>query len=194
MLSYQSNPDRYIKKIPSLSNALSSPRMESPNQILKMFYPNIPAKIPVCSSDLCVLKMRLEFHVFNHADNPAAFQYFKLLPSNVREQLGTCNGWKLYDVKTEFERFKIPQDQFTLFDGNEDYKLCPSYPSQLIMPSGVDQEIIEQSSNFRSKHRIPTLVWYNNKLGNFILRSAQPLPGVMLHTSTGDENLIQMAW
>ncbi|KAI6649290.1 Myotubularin-related protein 2 [Oopsacas minuta] len=177
---------RYMKKI-------ASPRMEPPSQLLKFFYPNLPAKIPVCSSDLDVLKSRLEFHVFNHADNPAAFQYLKLLPSDLKNKISKCKGWNLYDVRKELKRFEIPIDKFYIFEGNSDYKLCPTYPSLLIMPSGIDFELIEQSSQFRSKQRVPTLVWYNSKQGNFILRSAQPLPGFMSHTSAGDEILVQTA-
>ena len=95
-----------MKKIPSLSNPLG------------MLYPNVLAKISVCSSDLYVLRIRLEYHVFNHADNPAAFQYLKLLPSNIRNEIEMRRGWSLYDVREELKRLEVPKDKFILFEGN----------------------------------------------------------------------------
>ena len=170
-----------MKKIPTITNPLG------------MLYTNIPSKISVCSSDLSVLRIRLEYHVFNHADNPAAFQYLKLLPNNMKDMIGMQGSWLLYDVRKDIKRMEIPEDKFSLFEGNREYKLSPTYPSLLVTPSGARYDMIEQSCQFRSKQRFPSLVWYNKKQGNFILRSAQPLPGMMSHTSVGDENLISEA-
>ena len=38
--------------------------------------------------------------------------------------------------------------------------------------------LLEEAAKFRSKGRLPSLVWMNKEQGNFMLRSAQPQPGI----------------
>ena len=64
-----------------------------------------------------MLRTRLEYHVFNHADNPAAFEYLKLLPSNILDKIGMRSGWSSYDVREELKRLGVPNDSFILSEG-----------------------------------------------------------------------------
>lgn len=42
----------------------------------------------------------------------------------------------------------------------------------------LQKSLLEEAARFRSKGRLPTLVWMDREQGNFLLRSAQPQPGL----------------
>jgi len=97
-------------------------------------------------------------------------------------------GWSTYDVKREFERQGVT-NKWKLSDLNQRYELCDSYPSLLYFPTSVSDAIISGSADFRSRHRLPTLSWYNARHGNCIARCAQPNTGLG-NVSDFDELLV----
>ena len=76
---------------------------------------------------------------------------------------------------------------------NTEYKFSPSYPKVLIVPSTISDNVLKHAGKFRSKQRIPAIV-YKHKSGingNVIARCAQPLVGLNIQNrSIQDEKLI----
>lgn len=130
-----------------------------------------------------VTKDLRSFYAFNYQSN--------MLESNLSQK-----GWKIYDPIKEYERLGlISSDEsfWRLTTLNEDYKLCPSYPNTIIVPGPISDNVVKHASKFRSKQRIPAIV-YKHKLnvnGNVIARCAQPLVGLNIQNrSIQDEKLI----
>ncbi|GAB1222915.1 hypothetical protein ENUP19_0124G0033 [Entamoeba nuttalli] len=100
-----------------------------------------------------------------------------------------------YQIAVEFERQGTP-DTWRVFTGNQNYELAPTYPSLTYVPVNASDEIIKDSMKHRSKGRFPVLTWYNKKNGSVIVRSAQPLPGMVTpvtgKNTSGDVTYLQL--
>lgn len=57
------------------------------------------------------------------------------------------------------ERLQFEGDSWRISDANKNYKLCPTYPPYLIVPSCINDETLECVAKFRSSRRIPAVVW-----------------------------------
>ena len=83
------------------------------------------------------------------------------------------------------------KNKFRICDINKDLSFCVSYPGLFIVPNEVNDELLIKSSKFRSKKRLPVIVW-SNKYGISISRSAQPLPGVIVKRNKYDEEYLNL--
>jgi len=100
------------------------------------------------------------------------------------------DGWKFYDVKAEFKRFGVPNEQWDATHVNSGYDVCPTYTRHLYAPSALSPSTIAGSAKYRSKGRFPVLSYlYKGKTA--ICRCAQPMAGVANRRSKDDELLIQ---
>ncbi|XP_066999702.1 myotubularin-related protein 8 isoform X3 [Anabrus simplex] len=85
-------------------------------------------------------------------------------------------GWNFFDLQSEFQRMRVPNDQWSLTLLNKDYELCDTYPRYLYVPSSASTTTLVGSSRFRSKGRLPVLAYlHRNKA--VICRCSQPLSG-----------------
>lgn len=118
--------------------------------------------------------------------------------ANHLEQQLPSSGWDLYDPVAEYTRQKLLggglDNSWRITNINEGYKFCPSYPLKLIVPSSISDSVLKHAGKFRSKQRIPAVV-YKHRLGengNIIARCAQPLVGLNFQNrSIQDEKLIE---
>lgn len=119
---------------------------------------------------------------------------------NVMETKLDDQGWDLYNAVLEFRRQDLlssndcREGMWRLSDINIDYKLCPSYPRHLLVPSSVSDSVLQHASKFRLKQRIPAVVYKHrgSENGNVIARCAQPLVGLNFQTrSLQDEKLVE---
>lgn len=92
---------------------------------------------------------------------------------------------KQYEPIAEFLRLGITDlsgqgdsSPWKITEINKDFRLCSTYPQQLIMPKGMTDEELIMVSNFRSGHRLPTLSWGDKETGATLWRSSQPKAGV----------------
>ncbi|CAH0548600.1 unnamed protein product [Brassicogethes aeneus] len=74
---------------------------------------------------------------------------------------------------------------------NINYKLCPTYPPYLLVPSCISDETLENVAKFRSSRRIPAVVWRHTRNGAVIARCSQPEVGWLGWRSGEDEDLIK---
>lgn len=74
---------------------------------------------------------------------------------------------------------------------NASYEYCPTYPATLVVPSKISDTTLNYGKTYRSKARIPGLVYLHwSNLGS-ITRSSQPMVGLKNNRSIQDEKLIE---
>ncbi|KAG1681495.1 Myotubularin-related protein 3 [Nymphon striatum] len=74
---------------------------------------------------------------------------------------------------------------------NADYSLCSTYPSHIIVPNNISDEVIASGAKFRSSKRFPAVVWRSRKNGCVIARCSQPEVGLLGWRGKDDEELVQ---
>ncbi|KAF2264894.1 phosphatases II [Lojkania enalia] len=121
-------------------------------------------------------------------DKLLAFSY---QPKSPEDKL---NGWEIYDAHREWKRLGIsPKDSekgWRISEINKDYEYSPTYPALLVVPTKVSDSVLKYAGKYRSRARIPALV-YRHPINNCsITRSSQPMPGFQGKRSPQDEKLV----
>lgn len=96
-----------------------------------------------------------------------------------------------YDAEAEFRRqgaWHHPRWRYCSL--NEEYELCASYPSFLMVPAGLSNDTIAEAARYRSKNRFPALSWIHPRTGAPLCRSSQPNTGVLRSANSFDRELI----
>lgn len=102
-----------------------------------------------------------------------------------------CLSNDMIDKEMLRQQFKLLADEWVVCDVNKDYKLCDSYSQKILLPNNSSlRNCIIHARNFRDQQRFP-IVSYINKNLNLILRSSQPMIGIMSKTNSQDEFLIK---
>ncbi|XP_038271344.1 myotubularin-related protein 8 isoform X5 [Dermochelys coriacea] len=98
-----------------------------------------------------------------------AFSYNPKMPKDNREI-----GWKLIDLKVDYQRMGIPNDFWEISDANKDYEVCNTYPPEIVVPKAANKATVFGSSKFRSRGRIPVLsyLYKENNLNAMANRAA----------------------
>ncbi|XP_065183467.1 myotubularin-related protein 9-like [Sycon ciliatum] len=73
---------------------------------------------------------------------------------------------------------------------NEDFKVCTSYPEQVIVPTSVSDEFLKRSSKFRQHGRFPVVSYFHEPNGAVLMRSGQPHCGPSNHRCSQDEAIL----
>ncbi|ELP89583.1 myotubularin, putative [Entamoeba invadens IP1] len=116
---------------------------------------------------------------------PITMNVFKLLDLEVKRIT-------YYDVLDEFIRLGLNKtDQWRVTLINDDYKFCPTYPRELIVPKEISDEVLLKSGEYRSRHRIPVLTWVHEN-GACVVRCSQPMPGIVGKKSEEDISVLEM--
>ncbi|KAI6379151.1 hypothetical protein MCOR25_002129 [Pyricularia grisea] len=104
------------------------------------------------------------------------------------------NGWALYDARDEFRRqgvsAKAKDLGWRISDINKDYVFSPTYPSVLVVPTSISDNVLKYAANHRSRARIPTLTYLHPVNNCAITRSSQPCVGLRGNRSIQDERLV----
>lgn len=96
-----------------------------------------------------------------------------------------------YDAEAEYTRQgAMNHPRWRKCDLNEQYQLCSTYPSFLLVPDSLNDDIIKAAASFRSKCRFPALTWIHPRTGAPLCRSSQPNTGVLRSTCPEDKKLI----
>ncbi|KAH3990951.1 hypothetical protein HBI56_238950 [Parastagonospora nodorum] len=108
------------------------------------------------------------------------------------------NGWDIYDARREWKRLGIsPKDTekgWRISEINIEYKYSKTYPALLVVPSNVSDSVLRYAGEYRSRQRIPALV-YRHPINNCsITRSSQPTPGLRGNRNPQDERLVAAIW
>ena len=103
------------------------------------------------------------------ADSITDFFAFKLFDADPSYEL-EYNGWNTYSLDEDFRRqnveLAVDEDEESTFvfkkikNRNQDNEvLCRSYPPEFVVPSLLTNEEMIQCSKFRSRGRLPVLVY-----------------------------------
>ncbi|XP_077642700.1 phosphatidylinositol-3,5-bisphosphate 3-phosphatase MTMR8 isoform X2 [Lonchura striata] len=87
-----------------------------------------------------------------------AFSYNPKMSKESREM-----GWKLIDLKLDYQRMGIPNDSWEITDINKDYEVCSTYPPEIVVPRAATKAVVMGSSRFRSRGRIPVLSYLHKE-------------------------------
>lgn len=123
---------------------------------------------------------------------------------NIGEAAGTLNvnkqpvdrngrcGWALYDPIKEYTRCNVADfKQLRLVD-NKSFRISPTYPEVFYVPAEVDSESLLAICKYRSKARVPAVVWRSASTGALLARCAQPQPGITGKRCSEDEKMVNL--
>ncbi|KAM8960673.1 phosphatidylinositol-3,5-bisphosphate 3-phosphatase MTMR3 [Pelodytes ibericus] len=94
--------------------------------------------------------------------------------------------------KNEVERMGFDMDNaWRISNINEKFRLCTSYPQELIVPAWITDKELESVASFRSWKRIPAVVYRHQNNGSVIARCGQPEVSWWGWRNADDEHLVQ---
>ncbi|KAM5200251.1 phosphatidylinositol-3,5-bisphosphate 3-phosphatase MTMR3 isoform 6-T12 [Hipposideros larvatus] len=94
--------------------------------------------------------------------------------------------------KNEVERMGFDMNNaWRISNINEKYKLCGSYPQELIVPAWITDKELESVASFRSWKRIPVVIYRHQSNGAVIARCGQPEVSWWGWRNADDEHLVQ---
>ncbi|XP_078523342.1 phosphatidylinositol-3,5-bisphosphate 3-phosphatase MTMR3 isoform X4 [Lissotriton helveticus] len=94
--------------------------------------------------------------------------------------------------KNEVERMGFDMNNaWRISNINEKYRLCASYPQELIVPAWITDKELESVASFRSWKRIPAVVYRHQSNGTVIARCGQPEVSWWGWRNADDEHLVQ---
>ncbi|KAM9858722.1 phosphatidylinositol-3,5-bisphosphate 3-phosphatase MTMR3 isoform 2-T2 [Aulostomus maculatus] len=94
--------------------------------------------------------------------------------------------------KNEMERMGFDtQNAWRISDINSKFRLCPSYPQQLLVPAWITDKELENVAAFRSWKRFPSVVYRHQSTGAVIARCGQPEVSWWGWRNADDEHLVQ---
>uniref|UniRef100_A0A8C2XGA2 phosphatidylinositol-3,5-bisphosphate 3-phosphatase n=1 Tax=Cyclopterus lumpus TaxID=8103 RepID=A0A8C2XGA2_CYCLU len=94
--------------------------------------------------------------------------------------------------KNEVERMGFDtQNAWRISDINSKFRLCPSYPQQLLVPAWITDKELENVAAFRSWKRFPSVVYRHQTTGAVIARCGQPEVSWWGWRNADDEHLVQ---
>uniref|UniRef100_A0A8C7CGH7 Myotubularin n=1 Tax=Oncorhynchus kisutch TaxID=8019 RepID=A0A8C7CGH7_ONCKI len=102
------------------------------------------------------------------------------------------NGWSVYKPMEEFRRQGLPTDKWRITFINDNYELCDTYPTILVVPFKATEEDLRKVSTFRSRGRIPVLSWIHRENQAVICRCSQPLVGMSGKRNKDDERYLEV--
>lgn len=94
-------------------------------------------------------------------------------------------------------KFKMSNDsggdggQWRISKVNAEFKLCSSYPRNIIVPACIDDADLHKVATFRSSRRIPAVVWRHKATGAIMARCSQPELGWLGWRNTNDELMLK---
>lgn len=102
------------------------------------------------------------------------------------------SGWKVYNQRAEFKRMGVfKDDTWRATKINDGWHFCASYPSLLVVPGKVSDDLLRKVRTYRSINRIPVLTWLHPTNGACLFRSSQPHSGIMRNHLEEDSNLVR---
>uniref|UniRef100_A0A668A2V2 phosphatidylinositol-3,5-bisphosphate 3-phosphatase n=2 Tax=Myripristis murdjan TaxID=586833 RepID=A0A668A2V2_9TELE len=94
--------------------------------------------------------------------------------------------------KNEVERMGFDtQNAWRISDINSKFRLCSSYPQQLLVPAWITDKELENVAAFRSWKRFPAVVYRHQSTGAVIARCGQPEVSWWGWRNADDEHLVQ---
>lgn len=71
--------------------------------------------------------------------------------------MSSIDGWNVYDFNRELDRQELPNVDYVRSEWNADF-ISASYPKLLVFPSNISDLELEESKNFRTEGRLPSIL------------------------------------
>lgn len=118
------------------------------------------------------------------------------------------NGWFVYSPFAEYQRLGFLTAHKNMGGGgrgdddansvitwrllkNSKFRFSPTYPQLMVVPSLMSEEQLVQSARFRSRARLPVVVWRHPVNKSVLARSSQPNYGMAGNRSEPDRILLR---
>ncbi|KAI9921045.1 hypothetical protein PsorP6_000825 [Peronosclerospora sorghi] len=110
------------------------------------------------------------------------------------------NGWFVYSPFAEYQRLgflsaKRHKEEAGVITWrllkNSKFRFSPTYPQLMVVPSLMSEEQLVQSARFRSRARLPVVVWRHPVNKSVLSRSSQPNYGMAGNRSEPDRILLR---
>jgi len=124
-----------------------------------------------------------------HLSRPLKVEDLYCFQYRSKSDLPQHTGWTFFDLGAEYARQGVPNTSWTTCGLNSDYRICPTYPSQFLVPASANSSLVVGSAKFRSKGRLPVLTYFYSNSGAALVRCSQPLSGLK-GRSTEDEKYV----
>jgi hypothetical protein len=114
-------------------------------------------------------------------------------------------GWANFDLDDEYRRLGLLKKigatandvlgslagtvlfPWRLTDANKQFELCATYPTKFIVPRNISDESLKRIASFRSKGRLPAVVYRHPANNATISRCAQPMVGLVRRARCPDD-------
>jgi hypothetical protein len=96
-----------------------------------------------------------------------------------------------YSMLAEYERLGLTSATGLRVMDQGDLKMCASYPRWIVVPEAMTNEELIRVAAYRSKERIPAIVWRDKETRATMSRSSQPLVGMSSNRCFDDEKLLR---
>jgi len=124
-----------------------------------------------------------------------AFAHFAWAAEGGHEELSEAcreEGSDFAWFRSELARLRFDlQGAWRVSLANQEHKLCPTYPQEILLPASISDSVLEKVAQFRSQRRIPAVVWRNTANGAVLARCSQPEVGWLGWRSGEDEELVR---
>ncbi|RLN91630.1 hypothetical protein BBJ28_00017390 [Nothophytophthora sp. Chile5] len=110
------------------------------------------------------------------------------------------NGWFVYSPFAEYQRLgflaakkEVEEEGVVTWRllKNSKFRFSPTYPQLMVVPSLMSEEQLVQSARFRSRARLPVVVWRHPVNKSVLSRSSQPNYGMAGNRSEADRLLLR---
>ncbi|OQS03516.1 myotubularin, partial [Thraustotheca clavata] len=81
---------------------------------------------------------------------------------------------------------------FRLSRLNHVFRVCPTYPTVLVVPRAISESDIQSIGHFRAKGRVPVVTYRHAETNAVLVRCSQPLVGLRRRRCTRDELYIRL--
>merc|ERR1711892_18753 len=98
------------------------------------------------------------------------------LPCFKRGVASSETEWAAFNLKEEYAKMGVPNQEWKLTDLNANFGLCDTYDTVLAVPAAAPNSVITGSAQFRSRKRLPVLTYLHSNAAA-IVRCAQPMAG-----------------
>ena len=113
-----------------------------------------------------------------HLSRPVAVSDLYCFQYRSKSDLPQHTGWTFFDLGAEFARQGLPNSSWVNCSINLEWRICPTYPSLMMVPATATSTLVVGSAKFRSKGRLPVLTYYHSATGAALVRCSQPLSGL----------------
>eukprot|EP01125_Pyxidicula_operculata_P006302 TRINITY_DN2182_c5_g1_i1.p1 TRINITY_DN2182_c5_g1~~TRINITY_DN2182_c5_g1_i1.p1 ORF type:complete len:1004 (-),score=289.35 TRINITY_DN2182_c5_g1_i1:54-2825(-) len=106
---------------------------------------------------------------------------------------GNFDGWQISNISKDYARLGLCESPWRITAVNTDFSLCDTYPASFIVPSDMGDNILPECASFRTRNRLPAIVW-RHESGAVLVRCSQPATGLLNKRSPYDERYLDKIW